>query len=104
MIRKKKKYHDGASGSEYEYEYDSKGNMIGKTKTKEGLKAKKHVTRDKFDKDDGNYFEKVSLDIWYFSKVTEATTIEMRLMKPAENLVKVVAVVIICYYKNLFLK
>ena len=33
--------------------------MIGKTKTKEGNKAKKHITRDKFDDDDGNYFEKV---------------------------------------------
>ena len=59
MKRKKKKYHDGASGSEYEYDYDASGNVI-KTKTKEGLKAKKHVTRDKFDNDDGKYFEKVS--------------------------------------------
>ena len=57
--KKKKKYHDGASGSEYEYEYDRDGNVIGKTKTKEGNKAKKHITRDKFDDDDGNYFEKV---------------------------------------------
>ncbi|KAF6022964.1 hypothetical protein EB796_018720 [Bugula neritina] len=56
--KKKKKYHDGESGSEYEYTYDEHGNVIGKTKTKEGLKTKKHVTRDKFDNDDGNYFEK----------------------------------------------
>ena len=60
MKKKKKKYHDGASGSEYEYEYDESGRLIGKVKVKEGLKAKKHVTRDKFDNDDGNYFEKVS--------------------------------------------
>ncbi|XP_067929601.1 uncharacterized protein [Watersipora subatra] len=56
--KKKKKYHDGASGSEYEYEYDAAGNVVGKQKTKEGLKTKKHITRDKFDNDDGNYFEK----------------------------------------------
>lgn len=65
MKKKKKKYHDGASGSEYEYEYDAVGNVVGKNKIKEGLKAKKHVTRDKFDKDDGKYFEKVS-DILLF--------------------------------------
>lgn len=40
--RKKKKYHDGESGSEYEFEYDALGNLIGKKKIKEGKESKKH--------------------------------------------------------------
>jgi len=32
-----------------------------KKQTKEGKKNKKHITKDKFEKDDGNYFEKVTL-------------------------------------------
>ena len=46
IIRKKKKYHDGESGSEYEYDYDEHGNVI-KRKIKSGNASKKRVVRSK---------------------------------------------------------